>query len=505
MKTKKLMTACLVLALGVVSTSCEGFLDTMPDQRAELNSTQKVKDILVSAYPTLLPMLLYEMRTDNMANNGELFSLPSNLVTRSYRYEDVGEDDWDTPQEVWDACYKAVAAANQALEAIEELGTPGDCLPYKGEALLCRAYGHFVLANTFCMPYDAGEAGSCLGIPYVEAPETAVGTVYERGTLKDVYEKIDRDIEEALPYITDEAYDVPLYHFNKRAAYAFAARFKLFYGNAPKAAEYATEALGDAPAASLRNLYGYSEFTKPDEWTVAYLNKDQPCNIMLVVQRTLWGRTYYAKSRYGHNRTLASTETFWSKGPWNGGRSTLAVFETVFGSDQNVYVPKCQEMFEITNQTAQTGQPHVTAFAFTADETLITRAEAYVLMKEYDKAAEDLSDWYVCKGSVTRCSADEISDFYAKANETTVGKPLNPRFTTLEPGKQTNMIQAVLHARRIETIHEGKRWLDIRRYGIQITHELVDESPIVLEPFDKRLAIQLPDAVTVAGLEKNPR
>ena len=67
------------------------------------------------------------------------------------------------------------------------------------------------------------------------------------------------------------------------------------------------------------------------------------------------------------------------------------------------------------------------------------------------------------------------------------------------------MIHGVLHARRIETIHEGKRWLDIRRYGIELTHNLVNESPVVLEPFDKRLAIQLPDAVTVAGLEKNPR
>lgn len=177
----------MILALGVM-TSCDSFLDTMPDQRAELNTTKKVKDILISAYPTLLPMLLYEMRTDNMADNGELYSMPGNLMTRSYRYEDVGENDWDTPQELWDACYKAIAAANQALEAIEALGTPDDCLPYKGEALLCRAYGHFVLANTFCMPYDAEGAEGYLGIPYIKAPETTVDAVYVRGTLKDVYE-----------------------------------------------------------------------------------------------------------------------------------------------------------------------------------------------------------------------------------------------------------------------------------------------------------------------------
>ena len=502
MKNIHIITACLVLILGVATTSCDGFLDTMPDQRAELNTTKKVKDLLVSAYPTLFPMMLYEMRTDNVGNNGETYSEPSNTMTRSYRFEDPEDDGWDTQEKVWQACYGAIAAANQALEAIEELGTPDDCLPYKGEALLCRAYGHFILANTFCMPYDAESAGTNLGIPYIEAPETEIGTVYDRGTLQEVYEKIDRDIEDALPYIKDEAYAVPVYHFNRRAAYAFAARFNLFYGNAPKAAEYATEALGDAPASSLRDLNGYSEYTKPDEWTVAYLNSDQSCNIMLVAQRTLWGRSYSSAYRYAHNRTIATNETFWSQGPW--GR-VLSVFSSVFGNDQCVRVSKLEEMFEITDQTAQTGQPHVTAFAFTTDETLITRAEAYVLMKEYEKAAADLSDWYVSKGSTARCSADEISRYYATASEKTVSKPLNPRFVTLEAGMQTNMIHAVLHARRIETIHEGKRWLDIRRYGIQVTHELVNEDPVVLEPFDKRVAIQLPDAVTVAGLEKNPR
>lgn len=504
MKTKnKIITSILTLTLGI-TTSCSGFLDTLPDQRAELNSTKKVKDILISAYPTLVPMMLFELRTDDVTDNGELFSMPGNVMSKSYRWEDIGEDDWDSPQEVWDACYKAIASANQALEAIELLGTPEDCLPYKAEALMCRAYGHFVLANTFCMPYDATSAATLQGIPYIMTPEKSVTVVYTRGTLENVYKNLDTDIETALPYITDEAYTVPLYHFNKRAAYAFAARFNLFYGNPAKTVAYATEALGAAPAKSLRDLNGYSQFTKPGEWTVAYLRKEQACNIMLIVNRTMWGRNY-KNTRYGHSKTICS-ETFWSKGPWKGGNADeLGAYSSVFGPDQGVFLPKCEEMFEITNQTAQTGQPHVTAFAFTTDETIITRAEGYALLKEYEKAASDLSDWYVSKESTIRCTAQDIVNFYSTANVKTVAKPLNPKFITLEPGMQTSMIQAVLHARRIETIHEGKRWLDIRRYGIEITHPLANTDPQILTPFDKRLAIQIPDAVASAGLDKNPR
>ena len=46
---------------------------------------------------------------------------------------------------------------------------------------------------------------------------------YTRGTLAEVYSKIDADLIEGLPLITDEFYSVPKYHFNQKAAYAFAA------------------------------------------------------------------------------------------------------------------------------------------------------------------------------------------------------------------------------------------------------------------------------------------
>lgn len=96
---------------------------------------------------------------------------------------------------------------------------------------MCRAYAHFLLVNTFCQPYRKSSASSDMGIPYVEEPETVIGKQYDRGTVASVYEKIARDIEEGFPLINDNSYAVPLYHFNKRAAAAFACRFYLFYGN----------------------------------------------------------------------------------------------------------------------------------------------------------------------------------------------------------------------------------------------------------------------------------
>ena len=100
---------------------------------------------------------------------------------------------------------------------------------------------------------------------------------------------------------------------------------------------------------------------------------------------------------------------------------------------------------------------------------------------------------------------ESLNTFYeSTVNPNTNGKPLNPKFD-IEPGLQTNLLKAVIHARRIETVHEGERWLDIKRFGLEIKRELYGESPIVLESHDLRKAIQIPAAVISAGMERNPR
>ncbi len=70
---------------------------------------------------------------------------------------------------------------------------------------------------------------------------------------------IDSDIEEALPLIDDNIYSVPKYHFNQKAAYAFAARFNLYYHKFDKVIEYAGKTLGQDPSATVRNWKAFSE------------------------------------------------------------------------------------------------------------------------------------------------------------------------------------------------------------------------------------------------------
>ena len=511
MKTKKnLLYICAAAATVCGLASCNDFLDTMPDKRTEINTPEKVRDILVSAYPTFTSMPMFEYMSDNYDDNGDLYNYSYNQVREFYYWEDLVETTQDSPSGIWSDAYGAIAAANQALVSIEELGNPEECMPYKGEALLCRAYGHFVLANVFCMAYNEATASENLGIPYITAPETTVGVAYDRGTLQEVYEKIDADIEAALPLIEGINFDIPAYHFNEKAAYAFAARFNLFYGkDYDKVIRYATQAIGEDPTSVLRNLNGYSQYTNTEEWGRGYVDQDDPANLLLTTNYSYYPRL--ANQRYGITESILRASLVWSYFP---GNNLLPVYDRVFHYNYRSYfVPKIIEFFEVTNPVAQTGQIHIVLPVFTTDETLLCRAEAHILKKEYDAAATDLSYWYQKKG-ISGHTAAEIIEFYdepASEDDETPRCNLANR-TPLNNGTaydhdQTCMLYALLHARRTETLHEGHRWLDIKRYGITITHNVHNGEPMVLEPNDPRRAVQIPEEVLTApgNMTPNPR
>lgn len=486
--------------------SCDKFLDTLPDKRATLDTPEKINQILVSAYPVELPTLMYEMMSDNITDNGPQYGInySAQTVRQSYMYEDVTDTDWDVPQRVWQGTYKAIASANQALAAIEDLGAPAETDGAKAEALLCRAFGHFVLVNTFSIAYNPVSSTSDLGIPYIEAPETTVNPVYERGTVAKVYELIDRDIEAALPLVKDD-FIQPAYHFNTKAAYAFAARFNLFYGKWDKVVTYATRAIDENPTLQFRDVVRQNSFPVKEDRYYAYIDKDEPANLMILPQRSLWGRIFSGANRFGHPRSKAN-QTFWHFFPWGGIANGL---ENVFAPEQNINYPKLMEIFEITNATAETGQPHTVLVPFTVEETLMCRAEARLMQNDLAGAARDLNYWYAYNspaGSIF--TVKEISDWYGVERDRTPRIKMDTRFT-VDGGDQENLLRAVLAVRRLLSVHTGERWLDIKRHGITVEHPVYSSTTefetITLLPYEPRTAIQLPQDVTIGGLASNPR
>ena len=73
------------------------------------------------------------------------------------------------------------------------------------------------------------------------------------------------------------------------------------------------------------------------------------------------------------------------------------------------------------------------------------------------------------------------------------------------------MIHLVLNCRRTETMGQGVRWFDIKRYGITVYRREVNSNADVvaitdtLGPDDLRRAVQIPQKARDAGFEANKR
>lgn len=433
-------------------------------------------------------------------------------MRENYFWGENTEASGDNTQGVWDAYYMAIATANNALEAIEQLGNTDELQAAKGEALVLRAYAHFVLANVFCQAYSSQSAASELGIPYVTEPERSLHARYERGTLAQVYAQIEKDLLAGLPLIDDQKYKVPKYHFNTQAAYSFAAKFFLYYEQWERAITYATAALGSAPASLLRPIGNYIKTTTGEkEWGMAYISDSEPSNLRLLATTSSWHRDLMFYGRYDHHFDTTMDATLRSPGPWGlklPAYEGSILFRTLREGSQteNQFLMKYLEIFEYINSVTGIGYPHVVAVPFSGDQTLLYRAEAYVLTGNYTEAAKDLTLWYRSKGaSATEYTATTIAQYYTDAAQQglPVAKTLHPKFA-ISAGDQTNMLHAVLHARRIETVHEGQRWEDIKRYGIEVVHTVYNQPSITLSSDDKRRAIQLPKDVITAGMQPNP-
>lgn len=504
-----ILTLLIALTLFV---SCDGFLDTLPDNRTQLNSQKKITQLLTSAYPKGNYSILAELSSDNFIDNNSI--LPVTLTSRDPMHDQIFA--WepvtystqeDSPSFVWENCYAAIAAANHALNAIEELNATDptlDLSAQKGEALICRAYSHFILVNIFCQAYkDASASSSDVGIPYTTVPETVVHGSYTRETVASVYEKIQKDIEEGIGLISDQTYSIPKYHFNKKAASAFAARFFLYKRDYQKVITYSNEVIGSNVASLMRDW----NVNYDNIFAIAYdyIDVQWSCNLLILPTNSLFARIF--GTRYGHNGEAMGGSTVGSGPTWTG---TLPCFAgKLYISQQQeygVFYPKSYEMFEITDKVAGIGYPHVVRAEFTVEETLLNRAEALVFLNRIPEAVADLQVWNKSHLVTDSLTDDKIKNFYVSGNSMYV-KPFNTQkmsagFTVTST--QNPYLNCVLHFRRIETIFDGYRWFDIKRFGIEIEHKIGRDKVDKLLYNDPRRAIQLPQEVISAGLSSNP-
>ncbi len=514
--------------IGLLGTSCNDYLNKIPDNRVVVNDEDKVRRLLVNAYPTATPALLGELSCDNTDDIGVNNPYFGFLNREAFYWQEIQEyGDTDGLGNIWTAHYSAINHANMALQYIETMPESDRMKALKGEALVARAYAHFVLVNLFSQHYNTATSAKDYAVPYMLKPETELDPKYERSNVAAFYAQIEKDLKEGLPLINDGIYSVEKlkYHMHRRAAYAFAARFYLFYEKWEEALAAANVVLGETIPASEANFRDWTTFRKiaADVASQAneYARRDSPSNLFL---QSVWSVVFdalnrdYLSLRFSHSKRNSEYETFAATNIWGSGYDNYRI-KIVVSDRSDIYSRVAFSKFPYF-QSQSNG---TTMIPFTTEETLLVRAEANTMLKKYDDAVSDLNvltKAFLIKENTqnqkNEFTLDEITTFYnslpySAPGASTQKKRLNPKFA-IEAGTQENLLHYILQCRRLVTMHEGLRWLDVRRYGIEIErylhdtrvsgkYEVVDQ----LKNNDPRRALQLPVAVRSAGLAPNPR
>lgn len=524
---KSWLTAGCLAAFLLSLTACNSYLDELPDNRSELTSLDKIQKVLTSAYPINDDLFIAEFMSDNVDSYGDDNPNTNRFVDQVYHWEEITEANNQSPENFWEDCYSRIATANLALEALNEMGnmSTAEHRAARAEALLCRAYAHFLLVNLFSQAYNGQTSQRDLGIAYMTTPAADLAANPSRLSVAEVYELIDHDLQEALPMVSSN-YKVTKYHFNQKAAYAFAARFYLYYEQWERAIEYANLCLGSTPAAVLRDWKYVASMTQSfSAVSQHYIDAGLSCNLMLLTSYSYMGLVfgpYSFLSKYSHGKYLAEHEDGEAANIWGAAQlyHPMATYAAT-NLDKTIFW-KLPYLFEYHDAVAGTGWYRTVYPAFTTDETLLNRAEAYILTGQLDLAAADLNTWmHNIVNTQLQLTPGIIQDFYNHVEysysderhiESTIKKHLHPKFDIGPEGEMTEaMLQCLLGFRRIETLQTGLRWYDVKRYGIEIVRRTIDASGQpdvlmdVLRMDDPRRAVQIPLRVSSAGVEKNPR
>ena len=543
---------------GLVFASCSDFLDKAPDDRVELATEDQVVMLLTACYPDANYGWFCELSSDNIMDlNSEHYPISTdaaqnlshyNLASsgrqddEAYRFEPVkSSTSSDTPGGQWSSTYLTINSINEVLAAIDQLTEGGKALSAKlkaakGEALLLRSYCHFILVNIFSQAYKTDDASrQDVGVPYITEVINTVDDTYSRSNVTETYKKILADLEEGLSLVSDINYEMPKWHFNEQAAHAYAARVYLFLHRWDKVVEHANYVLGTDNTQLLPKLFDYAPLDDcmylndfANVWQTPY---DYNNLLLIDTYSTIARKARYryeqgslvARSIYYHNapmwRSWAANATIWVMG--------------LFGSrDYGFYPSWIGEQFQYTDKVAGIGYAHTIRREFTLMELLLERAEAKINLGDLAGASDDLCTYHtstmnfsekmkttlVSNNGMTPLTDALIHSWFAKNTSSNYNcfddwdflQNMDPNW--ILPENAVPYMNCLNYWRRFETNFTGKRFFDLKRWGMEYYHVYgnntstgVRNDTLRMVWNDPRRAIEIPQDAIAAGMEPSQK
>lgn len=223
--------------VALLFTSCNDWLDIKPSDRLILTTADDYGMLFDNtAYINIAIEDISYLDDELWLNPLVVANAQStmNLVVANYTYK----TDYDRSENATNNAGGASTLYQSMYERISKIantivydyengkmeGADADKKAVAAQARMLRAYSYFMLVNVYAKPYNSATAASDGAVPL--KLDISLETTPPKATVAQIYEQIERDVTDALPYLPETA-KTP-FRFNLAGGYAFKAKVHLF-------------------------------------------------------------------------------------------------------------------------------------------------------------------------------------------------------------------------------------------------------------------------------------
>lgn len=483
-------------------------------------------DTLVTYFTEFYPQANYayvsEMLSDNIVDNNSP-NLSCNQKDKLVSYNLEPFNNWnekiffflptdtlmyDSEEHIYNKFHFSCEQAGLFIYAVENIPDStitkyGETMlkSMQGEAYVLRSFSNFILENLFAQSYVTGR--NTKAMPYCFYPDKN-----EECSVEQAYEYMQEDLAKGIELLNKYGYPESKFRFNKEAVYAYATRLNTYMRRYSEAIHFADMALGtgNAAAAKMRNFNNFTQNLETmNDFVNVWHNEEEPSVFMMNYTYSTMFRAYLSSARYAFNASAVLGTTQFSP-TCNLSIPPYWLASGLYANGSNDYgMVNCKigETFVYTDEEAGIGYPVLKKIEFSAEETLLCRAEAKLFSGDFNGALEDMIIWDNSKRNFKYdifgdgndnvntyykdLSLNGIKDFYKENSRYDCiqswkscyfdGTPMSDMLSNftilgynLKNEDEIAVMRYILHSRRLETVFDGLRFFDLKRFGIEYQH-----------------------------------
>ncbi len=342
---------------------------------------------------------------------------------------------------MWKDLYARIAITNVVIPKVDEMidDLEEDRNRVKGEALFLRASFYYLLTNFYGLPYRESTAATDLSVP-LKLTDYIEDRYYSRSTVKEVFESIVSDLQQAVPLLKDVE-QTTVYQANEAAARLLLSRVYLYM-------ERWEDALAQCDSIIEEGRYSCLNLNTLDS-TKSSTYAGSP-------------ETIFSQGTYSMDFVMseANYSPYYHYG-WVVSDDLLKIYDKK-DLRANIYLTETKLPGTSYNTTTTDGTfrciklKNKTTDGYVSDmfllrypEVILNKAEALAMLGRENESKECLQEL-----RENRFSSADL-------------KPIS------ETGD--DYITFVRDERRRELCFEGHRWFDLRRYAVSSTHPFTKE------------------------------